>query len=77
MSFQPLSKIQKKEMARLAARGPTPEEVANDRRRTAEAQRKREVEAAYKALAADNRKPGKLEPAAQAALIGRLAVEGL
>lgn len=31
MSFLPLTKFRKKEFARLAARGPTPEEVARDK----------------------------------------------
>lgn len=55
--FNPLSKLQKKEHARLAARGPTPAEVALFKRQAERKQRKQEEDAAYKALAADYRKP--------------------
>lgn len=54
--FIPLSKLQKKEHARILSRGPTPEEVAVAKVRAVEAARKREVEAAWKALAADDRR---------------------
>lgn len=77
MSFHPLTKTTKKLFARMAARGPTPEEVATQKARAARDQRKREEDAAYKALAAEERKPGKLDSIAQATLIGRLSVEGV
>jgi len=57
MSFHPLTKFQKKLFESLKARGPTPEEVARAKSEAARRQRKTEEDAAYKALAADDRKP--------------------
>jgi hypothetical protein len=57
MAFQPLTKFTKKLFARMAARGPTPEEVAREKREAERRARKAQEDAAYKALAAENRAP--------------------